>query len=82
MLSHVTEQQYESCAQISLAHVSQPFFSLPPVLQTSCLQVPMPPPEEPPLDPPLDELPPPPQLAPQTEPTSPMQIESHWLLQQ
>ena len=86
MLSQVTAQQYGSCAQISEAHVSHPFFSFAPVLQTACLQVPLPPPplllpleELPPLP---DELPPPPQLSPQMEPTSPTQIESHSVLQQ
>jgi hypothetical protein len=76
----VTVQQYESCAQISLAHESQPFFSFAPVAHGSCLHVPIPPPLDPPLDPP--EEPPPPQVLLQIEATSPTQIESHWLLQQ
>ena len=86
-LSQVTLQQYGSFPQISVAQVSQPFFSFAPVLQTLCLQVSPPPPplllppDEPPLL--LPEPPPPPaQLWPQIEPTSPTQIASHFVLQQ
>ncbi len=79
MESHVTEQQYASVAQMSVAQVSQPDFSFAPAEQTSCLHVPIPPPppeELPPL------LPPPPQVEPQIELTSPTQTESHFVLQQ
>ena len=95
MLSQVTLQQYESCAQISAAQVSHPFLSFAPVLHSLCLHVPMPPPplllppdellllELPPEPEPLPPLlPPPPQVWPQMEPTSLTQIESHSVLQQ
>ena len=82
MLSHVTSQQYGSCAQISPAHVSHPDLSFEPASQTPCLHVPLPPP--PLLLPPeeLLELPPPPHVSPQMEPTSLTQTGSHFTTQQ
>jgi hypothetical protein len=86
MPSHVTSQQYGSCAQISLAHVSQLALSFAPVSHTLCLQVPLPPPPDELLPLLLLELPPeplpPPQVSPQIESTSPTQIGSHFVLQQ
>jgi len=47
MLSHLTWQQKGSTSQISVLHVSQPFFSFVPVLQMAWVQVPLlMPPEE------------------------------------
>ena len=91
MLSQVTLQQYGSTEQMSVAQVLHVDFSFEPVAQTLCLQVPPPPP--PPLLEVLPELlplllplllllPPPPQLSPQIEPTSPTHTESHLVLQQ
>ena len=97
MVSQVTAQQYGSCVQISVAHVSQLFLSFAPVVADVVPAGPSPPPppscrscsrsccpscyREPPVLLP-ELLPPPPQLAPQIEPTSPTQIESQSVLQQ
>ena len=71
-------QQYESCEQMLAAQLSHELVSFLPVAQMLCEQV------EPPLPLPLPPPPPPPpeQLSPQTEPTSPTQIESHAVEQQ
>jgi homeobox protein ESX1 len=64
--SHLVVQQYESFAQTLVTQASQPLLSFVPVLHSGCVHVP----------------PPPPQVWPQTELTSPTQIESHAVVQQ